>query len=235
MNKLAWLCAFLVVCAYARENPFETTASALASGKTTHIKENKIDFESAKITLPSSARVLKSVSVTFQNLDGSISEEIVSIEQNVNWHEPLILSKKSDENKTKTPAVLSNALLGTKKVEDKKSIQEIPLPSNILPVAKNKTINLTDNISFEIVKNEIKIMTKDSKIRDFLVLEPYKVVIDFKKDSSYPTKTVSLESLPFVSATLGNHDGFYRIVILLDGHYRYDIVNIDNGYLVKLK
>ena len=235
MNKLAWLCAFLVVFAYARENPFETTGSALSSGKTTHIKENKTEFESAKITLPSSARILKSVSVAFQNLDGSISEEIVSIEQNVNWHEPLILSRKADENKTKTPTVLSNALLGTKKVDEKKSIQEIPLPQNILPQIKDKTITLTENISFEIVKNDIKILTKDIKIRDLLVSEPYKVVIDFKKESSYPTKTVLLENPPFVSATLGNHDGFYRIVILLDGHYRYDLQSVDGGYSIKLK
>lgn len=235
MNRLAWLYAFLVVFAYARENPFETTGSAQSIGKTTQIKENKTEFESAKITLPSSARILKSVSVAFQNLDGSISEEIVSIEQNINWHEPLILSKKADENKTKTPAVLSNALSGVSKVEEKKSVQEMPLPQNILSKSKDKTINLTDNISFEIVKNEIKILTKDTKIRDFLVSEPYKVVIDFKKNSSYPTKTVLLESLPFVSATLGNHDDFYRIVILLDGHYRYDLQTIDGGYSVKLK
>lgn len=235
MNKFVWLCAFLGMCAYARENPFETTESALSSGKTTQIKENKIDFESAKITLPSSARILKSVSVTFQNLDGSISEEIVSIEQNVNWHEPLILSRKAEENKSKTPIVLSNALSGTKKVEEKKSIQEIPLPANILPKPKDKTINLIEDISFEVVKNEIRILTKDTKIRDFLVSDPYKVVIDFKKNSSYPTKTVSLESLPFVSATLGNHDDFYRIVILLDGHYRYDLQSVDGGYSIKLK
>ena len=235
MNKFIWLCTFLVVCAYARENPFETTESALSSGKTTQIKENKVDFESTKITLPSSARILKSVSVTFQNLDGSISEEIVSIEQNVNWHEPLILSRKAEENKSKTPIVLSNALSGTKKVEEKKSIQEIPLPANILPKPKDKTINLIEDISFEVVKNEIRILTKDTKIRDFLVSDPYKVVIDFKKNSSYPTKTVSLESLPFVSATLGNHDDFYRIVILLDGHYRYDLQSVDGGYSIKLK
>lgn len=235
MNKLAWLCAFLVIFGYARENPFETTGPALASGKTTQIKDTKTDFESAKITLPSSARILKSVSVAFQNLDGSISEEIVSIEQNINWHEPLILSKKVDETKTKTPTVLSNALLGTNKVEEKKSIQEMPLPANILPKTKDTTIYLTDNIFFEIVKNEIKVVTKDTKIRDFLVSEPYKVVIDFKKDSSYPTKTVLLDSPPFVSATLGNHDGFYRIVILLDGHYRYDLQSVEGGYSVKLK
>lgn len=235
MNKLAWLCAFLVVCAYARENPFETTESSLTSGKTTQIKENKTEFESAKITLPSSARILKSVSVAFQNLDGSISEEIVSIEQNINWREPLILSKKVDENKAKTPTVLSNALLGTKKIEPKKDIQEIPLPANMLPQNKDKTINLTDSISLVIIKNEIKIMTKDTKIRDFLVSEPYKVVIDFKKNSAYSTKTVLLESLPFISATLGNHDDFYRIVILLDGHYRYDLQSVDGGYSVKLK
>lgn len=235
MNKLVWLCIFFVVYAHARENPFETTESALTTGKTTQVKENKTDFDSVKITLPSSARILKSVSVSFQNLDGSISEEIVSIEQNVNWHDPLILSKKTDDTKASTPLALSNALSQTKRVEVKKSIQEIPIPPTILPETKDKTIKLTDNISFAIIKNEIKIFTKDAKIRDFLVSEPYKIVIDFKKESSFTTKTILLQSLPFVSATLGDHDGFYRIVILLDGHYRYDLENIDGGYSVKLK
>lgn len=198
MNKLAWLCAFLVICANARENPFETIDSALTSGKTTQIKENKKDFESTKITLPRSERILQSIPVPFQNLDSSMCEESVPIEENINWNEPLILSKKVDENKT-------------------------------------KTINLADHISLEIVQNEIKIVTKDTKIRDFLVSDPYKIVIDFKKKSSYPTKTILLESPPFISATLGNHDGFYRIVILLDGHYRYDLQSVDGGYSAKLK
>ena len=39
----------------------------------------------------------------------------------------------------------------------------------------------------------------------------------------------------FVSATLGTHDGFYRIAILLDGHYRYDLQPFNGGYIIKLK
>jgi len=83
--------------------------------------------------------------------------------------------------------------------------------------------------------NEISIFTKESKIRDFLIADPYKVVVDFKKESSFGTKTLNLATPPFVSATLGNHEGFYRIAILLDGHYRYDILPFNGGYIIKLK
>jgi hypothetical protein len=40
---------------------------------------------------------------------------------------------------------------------------------------------------------------------------------------------------PFVLATMGDHDGFYRIAILLDGQYRYDIAKITEGYKINLK
>lgn len=82
--------------------------------------------------------------------------------------------------------------------------------------------------------NEIKIFTKDLKIRDFLVADPYKIVLDFKRTRSFATKTVDLKN-PFVLATLGEHKDFYRIAILLDGHYRYDLQTFEGGYSIKLK
>ena len=72
-------------------------------------------------------------------------------------------------------------------------------------------------------------------MRDFLITDPYKVVIDFKKESTYPTKTLEFQKAPFASATLGTHDGFYRIAILLDGQYRYDLQAFNGGYIIKLK
>lgn len=43
------------------------------------------------------ARILKSASITFQNIDGSISEDIIAGDQNVDWHYPLVLSSKMAE------------------------------------------------------------------------------------------------------------------------------------------
>jgi len=243
MQKILWLFLSLAVIIEARENPFET---GMSPQSTTQIKDERTNFASATLTLPSSARILKSASVTFQNLDGSISEEIVAIEQDVDWHLPLILSQKKDTN-VATPITIPVAVPEAKKaVEKKVVIAASPTPTKeekvttaALVTATNSnadsTFKINDDISFFINQNEITIFTKDSKMRDFLVADPYKVVIDFKKESTYTTKTLEFKKAPFVSATLGTHDGFYRIAILLDGQYRYDLQAFNGGYIIKLK
>lgn len=238
MNKCACLLIFLVALLDARENPFELVSSPSAVGKTMQIKENRKDFESATITLPSSARILKSVSVSFQNLDGSINEEIVAIEQNVNWHSPLVLNTAKIEEKAHTKEVIISTPEPAKEIP-KMSAEKHAIVQSSAPKSseeKEKTLfKLGDSFAFDVVKNEIKLLTKDTKVRDFLLLSPYKVVVDFQKNSSFATQTVDFKMPPFISATMGNHDQFYRIAILLDGHYRYDISKIQGGYLVKLK
>jgi len=239
MQKILWLVLSLAVILEARENPFETNMSPQVVGQTTQIKDERTDFNSTTLTLPSSARILKSASVTFQNLDGSISEEIVAIEQNVDWHLPLILSSKKIDANTPTPIALPVNTPETKKVTEKKVVvapKEENSASLIIPTkTEGNTFKLTDDLSFFINQNEITIFTKDGKIRDFLIADPYKVVVDFKKESTYTTKTLEFRKAPFISASLGTHDGFYRIAILLDGHYRYDIQAFNGGYIIKLK
>lgn len=251
MQKVLWSFLVIAVMIEARENPFESSLSPENVGQTTQIKDERTDFSTTKITLPSSARILKSATVTFQNLDGSISEEVVAIEQNVDWHLPLILSSQIQESQ-QTKQVSTSPTAVTNKTAEKPTTQALPLQNNVETVPKvvNKkveptiqttttagnTYKLNDDISFFINQKEITLFVKEAKIRDFLIAEPYKVVLDFKKENaSYQTKTLEFQKAPFVSATLGSHDGFYRLAILLDGHYRYDIQAFNGGYIVKLK
>lgn len=219
----------------ARENPFSLALDPLDAGKATDVKEERVEFSSTKITLPSSARILKSASVTFQNLDGSISEEIVAINQDVNWHYPLILL--TDKPKSFEPTLAE--MMDAKKAQSQK-IEQIKMPkldkSTSIPVAA-KNATLAEGVSVEVIDAKtIHIYSSDKKARDFLVTSPYKVVVDFLKEKSvFSTKTLELTKAPFVSVTLGNHDGFYRLAILLDGHYRYDITPIEKGYAITLK
>jgi hypothetical protein len=67
MQKILWLFLSLAVILEARENPFETGMSPQTVGQTTQIKDERTDFTNTTITLPSSARILKSASVTFKN------------------------------------------------------------------------------------------------------------------------------------------------------------------------
>jgi len=232
------VCCFTTI-ALARENPFSVAMDPLSVGRTTQIKEERADFNGTKFTLPSSARILKSASITFQNIDGSISEDIIAIDQNVDWHYPLVLSSKMAEA-TKPQENLQNAL---KKNETKKvETPVVQLPLSQKESLKDKEIlassrlKMSENIGFEIESKAIMIYTKDMKVRDFLISNPYKVVVDFKKEKdSFATKTMEFSKPPFVSATLGDHDGFYRIAIVLDGHYRYDITAVEGGYKIVLK
>ena len=241
MRNILWLFLSLAITIHARENPFEMSYSPASVGKTTQVQDDRTDFNGTTLTLPSSARILKSASVTFQNLDGSISEEFVAIEQNVDWHFPLVLV--SQNQFIQKPVTTVPPSIETKKAPEKKAVETSVQPikeekTTLIPpetVKKDATYKLTESISFFINEKEITIFTKESKIRDFLIADPYKVVLDFKKVTNYATKTVEFQKAPFVSATLGDHDGFYRIAILLDGHYRYDLQPFNGGYIIKLK
>lgn len=241
MQKILWLFLSLAVILEARENPFETNMSPQEVGRTTQVKEERTDFTNAAITLPSSARILKSASVTFQNLDGSISEEVIAIEKNIDWHAPLVLSSGKIDANASTPIALPVATADTKKIVEKKVVPTSKEEKALNQISSHtntegSTFKLADDLSFFINHTEITVFTKDSKVRDFLIADPYKIVIDFKKiNSSYMTKTLEFQKAPFVSATLGDHDGFYRIAILLDGQYRYDIQAFNGGYIIKLK
>ncbi|NCD11791.1 MAG: AMIN domain-containing protein [Epsilonproteobacteria bacterium] len=231
MRKIFWLFLSLIISIEARENPFETTNAPEVVGKTTQIEEKRIDFKSTSITLPSSARILKSVTLTFQNLDGSIEEEHQNIDQNIDWHHPLLLSPQSIEKSTPPPTPTPPF---AKQSVETKEIKSVPS----LPSVKTKSeerVKLAEGISLFAEGNEIKIFTKDLKMRDFLIADPYKIVLDFKRTRSFATKTVDLKKNPFVLATLGEHKDFYRIAILLDGHYRYDLQTFEGGYSIKLK
>ena len=234
MHKILWLfLSFAVVMVEARENPFEITMSPDVVGKTTQIKDERSDFNSTVLNFPSSARILKTITLTYQNIDGSISEDIAVIDQNVDWHSPLLLSsqKVATNGATTTPITQTES----KKVPEKKVEVSTKESKEVVKNLEGNSFKLMDGISFFINQNEITIFTKDAKIRDFLIADPYKIVIDFKKDNAYATKTLEFQKAPFVSATVGNHEGFYRIAILLDGHYRYDLQPFNGGYIIKLK
>lgn len=231
MQKILWLILSLILIAQARENPFETAESSKNVGKATQIEEKREDFVSTTVTLPSTARILKSTTVTFQNLDGSISEEVVAIDQNIDWHQPLILSAQKAVRE-ETPVPISKPL-AIKNSTEAKSTQTVSRPKEATVVANQLKFN--DTLSLSVQGKEVSIFTRDTKVRDFLIADPYKIVVDFKKTSAFSTQTLMINQAPFISATLGDHEGFYRVAILLDGQYRYDILPFNGGYIIKLK
>ncbi len=201
ISVLLSLCGILL----ARENPFVPAGDIINEAPP---KEKIEYFKEVKFKLPDSARILKAIKVSYQNLDGSIDEKIISIEKKFDWHNRFTLTQAE-----------------AKEVVEAKKIEK--------PVIKK--LEFGGFIKFEVSKEFVKVITKDTKIRDFMVSKPYKVVLDFKRDANFLTKTFKLKTPPFVSIVLGNHQGYYRVVIELDGHYIYTLKRDGDIYKIVLK
>lgn len=237
----------LISLIYGRENPFKPVDTYQEEQiQATNIVRQYDDFEEKEFTLPSSARVLKYIKVGYQALDGSMKEKKVLIDKNIDWHESLVVTKKSS---LMAPVVaLETKLAVEPKVtkEVKKVVQPKPIQKQIKPLHVKpkkpiverenvaKSFSFRDFLTFDINKKQLTINTNDSLIRDFIVVKPYKIVLDFKKTNSFYTKTINLNMAPFQSVTFGSHENFYRASFLLDGPYTYTIHKEGSNIIINL-
>ncbi|WP_394908557.1 AMIN domain-containing protein [uncultured Helicobacter sp.] len=83
-------CATLI----AREDPFEPSI-APKEGLHSQKDPKREILQSIDIALPSTARVLQKVSITYQNIDGTIATKEININQGIDWHYPLELAQKA--------------------------------------------------------------------------------------------------------------------------------------------
>jgi len=184
---------FLLLITYlsGRENPF---IPVINNENRVIVKKNK--FESASTMLPSDARVLKSVTFTYQTLTGEIKHKTIIINQAINPNNPFYVAEL------------------IKKVKSK--------------FIKMKFLKLY-------IKNyKLFIQTKDKMIRNFILVKPFRVIIDFKANKSFLTYKKKLNSF-ITKAILGNHDGFYRLVLYTNGVYKPIIKKTAEGYLIEFK
>jgi hypothetical protein len=160
------------------------------------------------ISLPDYARVLEEVTISYKNLDGSIQKKSIQINRAVDWHIPLFISQ---------------SYMSSQEKKDKS-------------IKKKSTSRLIDFkfIDFKISKKEILIRTKDSMIRKFLLVNPHRIVLDFRREANFLSYKKKLNTLPFTMLRMGNHDGYYRVVINLDGRYHYNIDSNNSGYKITI-
>lgn len=87
---LCMCCAMLI----AREDPFEPSI-APKEGLHNQREPKREILQSIDIALPSTARVLQKVSITYQNIDGTIATKEIHINQGIDWHYPLELAQRA--------------------------------------------------------------------------------------------------------------------------------------------
>ena len=193
----------------ARQNPFKPVIDETVLPVTTNNIEKLPEFKELRINLPNDARVLKSVTIFYQSVDGSVKKESLKVDKTIDWHKPIIVTQSEFKQRESRAKSSESRLATTYK----------PLPF----------------VKFQVFKKRIKIVTKDKKIRSFHLTAPFKVVFDLKRDANFLTKKVSLNRPPFVSLNIGNHNGYYRVVVTFDSSYKYKILRVDDGYIIDVQ
>ena len=204
--------SFMIYSLFARENPFFPVKDSQDLSITSNQIEKHQQLSQASISLPSSARVVREITVEYINLDGTVDKKIIPLDNSIDWHLPLVVSQADS---TASTTVQKNAM----------QKKEEPLSANI------KSIDFKF-ISFSIQNKKLKIFTKDKSIRNFILVAPYRIVADFKNDYDFRQYEKSLSGSIFKTLRIGNHDGYYRVVAELDGQYKYKFTKESDGYLI---
>ncbi|PAF48060.1 hypothetical protein BKH46_01755 [Helicobacter sp. 12S02634-8] len=92
MKKLC-IFLFLLGVLFARDNPFEPLLTPKDTTHNSQDRDSSTYFESFDFKLPTTARILKSVAITYENIDGSTDTKVLDINQSIDWHYPLNLSQ----------------------------------------------------------------------------------------------------------------------------------------------
>lgn len=151
-------------------------------------------FSSADIALPSTARLIKKVEITYQNIDGSIDSVYLNLNGKIDWRSPLNLSHS-------------------------------PLKKS--PPSTSKWYYINDN--------NIYIQYMGALQRDFIMQNPYRIVLDFDINMKYLRKKINLNNKYFKSIRYGLHDNFIRVVVELSGDYVYSLRKDKNGVNINVK
>jgi hypothetical protein len=190
---------------FARTNPFVPASDTHELNVTSNQAGPYKSFNGASLVLPSSARVIREVTVKFINLDGSVGRKSIYLDNSVDWHLPIFISQSYNSTNTQT-------------VEKQKHF--------------NQVLKFHSFLTLQFLKKSVEILTKDKNIRHMLMVDPYRVVLDFRRKSDFASLVKKIPKSIFKKVLIGNHTSYYRIVIELDGQYAYSIKKIQGGYLL---
>jgi hypothetical protein len=200
--RLLFLLFIMLIPLFGRDNPFFPSDPTKRQVTTTNRIESLKPFTPQTLSLPNSARAVKKISITYLNLDGSISIEELELNNAIDWHEPFVVSQKSPKKKD------------IKKTQTKKKAIDVQF------------------IQFVPADKSMKIETKDKMLRNFMLTSPHRIVLDFSRDTSFKPKSFDVSEIPFKQIRMGNHDKYYRVVIELDGAYNYKLQASKDSYTI---
>lgn len=222
------LFALLVLTLHARENPFFPPEGEKDIFVTSNKDSSKAPLKQVAITLPSQARVLQKVTVELKNLDGTVEIKSIELDNAIDWHLPLFISQGYRET---TTAI-------SKEQESSKATTTTPAPTKKNDVQNSvepKSIASLPFVKFSVAGKSLKLTTKSEAMRNFLIANPHRIVIDFKSNTEVVNFIKKEFDKVFQEVRVGSHKDYYRVVVELDGFYKYEFKKVPDGYIVELK
>lgn len=228
---------FISLFLFARENPFVPIVNINNPSPIEEIKElQKIAFN-----VPSDARILNKIKLIYTNVDGTLKEYEIDVNQGLDWHKVYMLldarelSIKEDKEQKTELKVEDKIKLALNKEEEKE--QPIKTPEIVEEVKQYKPLKYTFSNDFNVIldKKNIHIKTHNNLLREFSLKNPNRIVMDFKTNYVLQNKHFKMETDYVDEIYSGVHRNFYRLVIKLDGIYDYDIQKNVGEYIIKLK
>lgn len=199
---------FVLSSLEARTNPFfPPKENERSLAVTTNSPQQHEPLKQATLSLPSSARLLKEISVEYINLDGSTERKSIALDKSIDWHLPIVISQANVNN-----TMISSVVASEKEIK-----------------ADSKELASTKFVSFSVRGKKIIISTKDRYLRNFMIVNPYRIVVDFKSDHRFSSFSKLFSNGIVKSIKVGNHNDFYRVVVELDGQYKYSFSQDLNG------
>jgi len=213
MIKVLVLVLLVIFSLHARENPFFPAVGEVNTPFTSNAGINLEPLKRVTFSLPSTARTIESITIKYKNLDGSVSSKTERLGNRVDWHLPLFVSQNIN---------LSQSSLA---MRERKS-------------AKNKKFKNIVHLTFIAIYaagKKIHIHTEDKMIRNFLLVKPHRIVCDFKRDIDFKSFEKKIKKNSVIKRVkIGNHKGYYRVVLELDGYYRYTNKKAHGSYAFRL-
>lgn len=248
---------FLSLC-IARNDPF-TPVIVPKDSIRPYYGESSV-FDTAQIEFPSTARLIKKIEITFQNIDGSIETKSLAVSGRIDWRMPLLISQvlnknqsyaiSSIDNKTPPPSPANNIVkdinipvdkveskqpkkADTKKITDKKKADSTKNADS----AKNANIKKSAKFTpYKINGNSIFISYVGELKRHFIMQNPYRIVLDLEINKNYYKRNrYTLNAPYFKRLKYGLHTNFLRIVLELDGNYVYKLEKLPDGIKIDVE
>ncbi|MDD5401143.1 MAG: AMIN domain-containing protein [Sulfurimonas sp.] len=218
MIRILFISVLLLLVLDARENPFFPSGGEKDIPISSNENRSKEPLKRAAIALPAQARILQKVTLEYKNLDGTVENKSIELDNSVDWHLPVFVSQNYSE------------ISKTAQSEDKHDKNEVKQKDSTY-----KTIASVKDLSLLSSGKSLKVVTTDEVLRNFLLVHPHRIVIDLKKDEDVKSYVKKDSQNIFKEVRIGNHEGYYRVVVELDGYYRYDFKKVSDGYLIELK